>query len=105
MVASSSPSVRSMSASCLKRAGIPYMSEPLPVPSGLPRSDTMSVLFPGNCPKNVSKDAKYGIKSNKKGGMAVGLTYCTDDDEIWHPTTEAHPELAEMVSAIKTEYG
>jgi hypothetical protein len=65
----------------------------------------MSVLFSGNCPKNVSKDAKYGVKNDKKGGLAVGLTYCTADDERWHMTTKAHPELAEMVSAVKSEYG
>jgi hypothetical protein len=63
------------------------------------------VPFPGNCPKNVSKDAKYGIRNNKKGGLAIGLTYCTDDDERWHMTTQAHPELADMVSAVKAEYG
>jgi hypothetical protein len=63
------------------------------------------IPFSGNCPKNVSKDAKYGIKDNKKRGLAVGLTYCTADDERWHMTTEAHPELAEMVSDIKSTYG
>jgi hypothetical protein len=66
------------------------------------------IPFSGNCPKNVSKDAKYGIKPNKnnrRGALAVGLTYCTDDDERWHMTTEDHPELAEMVSAVKTTYG
>ncbi len=61
-------------------------------------------LFPGNCPRNVSKDAKYGVKSSRKGSL-VGLTYCTDDDERWHMTTEAHPELAELVSAVKTTHG
>jgi hypothetical protein len=64
------------------------------------------VLFPGNCPRNVSKDAKYGVKSGSgRKGPVVGLTYCTDDDVRWHMTTKAHPELAESVSAVKTTYG
>ena len=63
------------------------------------------IPFHGNCPKNVNKDAKYGIKNNGRRGLAVGLTYYTDDDERWHMTTEAHPDLAEMVSAVKTMYG
>jgi hypothetical protein len=62
------------------------------------------VLFPGNCPKNVSKDAKYGIGA-KKGKPAVGLTYVADEGERWHMTTEAHPDLVEMVTAVKTTYG
>jgi hypothetical protein len=66
------------------------------------------IPFSGNCPKNVSKDAKYGIKPNKnkkRGGLVVGLTYYAGDDERWRVTTEGHPDLAEMVSAVKTIYG
>lgn len=64
------------------------------------------VRFPGNCPRNVSKDAKYGIKSGGgRKGPRVGLMYCTDDDERWHMTTDAHPELVELVSAVKSTYG
>src|SRR5262245_28133201 len=62
------------------------------------------VPFPGNCPKNVSKDAKYSI-GRRKGRVLVGLTYETADDEIWHPTTDAHSRLVEMVSDVKTTYG
>jgi|HubBroStandDraft_6_1064221.scaffolds.fasta_scaffold760694_2 hypothetical protein len=63
------------------------------------------IPFSGNRPKNVSKDAKYGIKNYRKGGLAVGLTYRADDGERWHMTTEAHSELAEKVSAVKATYG
>jgi hypothetical protein len=64
------------------------------------------VLFPGNCPRNVSKDAKYGVRAGSgRKGPVVGLMYCTDNDEIWHPTTHAHPELVELVSSVKTTFG
>ena len=59
-------------------------------------------VFPGNCPRNVSKDAKYGIRGTDG---RVGLTYCTADDERWHLTTKAHPELADMVNDIKRTLG
>src|SRR6266478_8869426 len=64
------------------------------------------VLFPGNCPRNVSKDAKYGVTSGSgRKSPGVGLMYCTDDDQRWHMTTQAHPELEELVSAVKRTYG
>jgi hypothetical protein len=60
------------------------------------------VVFPGNCPRNVSKDAKYGVRGTDG---RVGLTYCTPDDERWHMTTKAHPELADMVNDVKRTHG
>lgn len=60
--------------------------------------------FTGNCPRNVSKDAKYSVRSGPKGPV-VGLLYCTADDERWHMSTEAHPELVERVNAAKTAHG
>lgn len=59
-------------------------------------------MFPGNCPRNVSKDAKYGVH-----GMdaRIRLIYCTADGVRWHMTTEAHPELAEMVNDVKRMHG
>ncbi len=62
----------------------------------------MATLFPGNCPHNVSKDAKYSVRGSDKG---VGLTYCTADDERWHMTTTAHPALVEMVNDVKSTHG
>ena len=58
--------------------------------------------FPGNCPHNVSKDAKYSVRGTDG---RVGLTYCTADDERWHMTTEAHPALADMVNDVKRTHG
>lgn len=58
-------------------------------------------LFPGNCPHNVARDAKYGVDIDGR----VGLTYRSADDERWHLTTKAHPELAEMVNDVKRTQG
>ena len=62
----------------------------------------MATLFPGNCPHNVSKDAKYSVRGSDG---RVGLTYCTADDERWHMTTTAHPALANMVNDVKRTHG
>jgi len=59
-------------------------------------------VFPGNCPRNVSKDAKYGVR---RTDGRVGLTYISGDDERWHMTTKEHPALAEMVNEVKTAHG
>jgi hypothetical protein len=61
-------------------------------------------VFSGNCPRNVSKDAKYCVRRGTSGPV-VGLLYCTADDERWHMSTEAHPELVERVNAVKTAHG
>lgn len=64
--------------------------------------------FLGNCPKNVSKDAKYVIRRNPEGGRraaVVALTYRTADEEKWHMSTDQHPRLVEMVNAVKTSVG
>jgi hypothetical protein len=63
---------------------------------------TAFTLFTGNCPHNVSKDAKYSVRGTDGH---VGLTYCTADDELWHVSTKAHPELVEMVNDVKRTYG
>lgn len=61
-------------------------------------------VFRGNCPRNVSKDAKYSVRSGKASPL-VGLTFCTNDDERWYMTNERHPELVAMVNAVKTAHG
>jgi hypothetical protein len=61
-------------------------------------------LFTGNCPRNVSKDAKYSVRT-RNGKYVVGLMYETDEGEKWHMTTEDHPDLVEMVNAVKTTHG
>lgn len=60
------------------------------------------VAFPGNCPRNVSKDAKYSVRGTDG---RVGLMYSTEVGEQWHMTTDAHPELADMVNDVKRTYG
>lgn len=61
-------------------------------------------VYHGNCPRNVSKDAKYSVRSGKTGPV-IALTFCTDDDERWYMTTEKHAELVAMVNAVKTAHG
>lgn len=67
------------------------MSEPFP-------------LFTGNCPNNVSRDAKYSVRT-RDGQLVVGLLYRSADDEEWHAATDEHPDLIEMVNAVKITMG
>src|SRR5262249_7887949 len=60
--------------------------------------------FRGNCPRNVSKSAKYSVRSEKTGSV-IALTYSTSDDERWYMTTEQHPELVTLVNRAKTAHG
>lgn len=64
----------------------------------------MARPFSGNCPKNVSRDAKYAVRSGPDGPV-VGLLYRNVNGEQWHATTEAHPDLVDMVNEIKVEVG
>ena len=64
----------------------------------------MFPLFTGNCPHNVSKDAKYVIRSGR-GGPEVALTYISDEGEQWLATTQGHPDLVKMVNDVKTTMG
>jgi hypothetical protein len=59
-------------------------------------------IFPGNCPHNVSKDAKYSVRGTDG---RVGLMYSTSEGERWHMTTDAHPDLADMVNDVKRTHG
>jgi hypothetical protein len=61
-------------------------------------------VYGGNCPKSVSKDAKYVIRS-RGGNSVVTLTFVTEDDERWLATTGEHPDLVDMVNAVKTAMG
>jgi hypothetical protein len=62
--------------------------------------------FKGNCPKNVSKDAKYSVRT-VEGEPVATLTYLTADGEQWLATThpESHRDLVDMVNAVKTTMG
>ena len=59
-------------------------------------------IFPGNCPRNVSKDAKYSVRGSDG---RIALIYETADGERWHMTTKAHLELADMVNDVKRTHG
>jgi len=58
--------------------------------------------FKGNCPSNVSKDAKYSLR-HYENKLGIGLVYEFQDEEIWRPVNHQHPKLVEMVDNIKTE--
>jgi hypothetical protein len=58
------------------------------------------IPFTGNCPANVSKDAKYSVRL-QKGTSVIALVYRANEGEQWHAATESHAELAEMVNAVK----
>ncbi len=60
------------------------------------------VPYTWNLPRNVSRDAKYAVRRNK-GRMEVGLLFRTDYGEEWTMSTAAHPELVQMVNAVKME--
>jgi len=59
-------------------------------------------IFPGNCPHNVNKDAKYSVRGTDG---RVGLMYSTSEGERWHMSTDAHPDLADMVNDVKRTHG
>jgi hypothetical protein len=61
-------------------------------------------VFTGNCPRSVSKDAKYAIRT-RQGALVVALTYETESGEQWLATTQEHPDLVELVNAVKTRMG
>lgn len=61
---------------------------------------TTPVVYRGNCPGNVSRDAKYSVRRQGEE-MVVGVLYRAPDGELWYPTTDTHRELVEMVNDIK----
>ncbi|KLR59936.1 hypothetical protein IMCC26207_110175 [Actinobacteria bacterium IMCC26207] len=63
----------------------------------------MAVIYPGNIPANVGKDAKYSVVSGADG-YEVRLVYRVSKREKQLLTTAAHPNLVEMVNAVKKEH-
>ena len=61
-------------------------------------------LYQGNCPRSVSKDAKYVIRSNR-GTDVVAVTYVATNEERWLATTMEHPDLVRIVNEIKVGVG
>lgn len=59
-------------------------------------------VFPGNCPHNVAKDAKYSVRGTDG---RVALMYSTASGERWYMSTDAHPDLADMVNDVKRTHG
>ncbi len=65
----------------------------------------MSIIkFQGNCPKNVSKDAKYTIR-REENDYVVTILYETENGEIWYMSTENHRELVDLVGMVKKAFG
>ncbi len=62
----------------------------------------MPIKYEGNCPSNVSRDAKYSVRQ-ENGIYVVGMLYETDEGERWYPTTNKHQRLVDLVNAVKTE--
>lgn len=60
------------------------------------------MIYPGLCPSNVSKDAKYSVVSGENG-YEVRLIYRLSSREMLLLTTDAHDELVEMVNAVKKD--
>lgn len=58
------------------------------------------VRFEGNCPRNVSKDAKYSVQYDS-GKHVIGIVYRSTEGEKWYPVSGDHPELVEMVNNVK----
>ena len=65
-------------------------------------------IFGGNCPRSVSKDAKYRVKSNSDSDTydksVVQIVYTVNHEERWYPTTEDHPQLCRMVNSVKYHF-
>lgn len=60
------------------------------------------IVFEGNWPASVSKDAKYSVRSEGRK-YVVGIVYITKDAEKWYPTSDQHESLVDMVNRIKRE--
>lgn len=62
----------------------------------------MAIIYKGNRPESVKKDAKYRIVS-EDGKPVVGMSYTTATGEHWAPTVDNHPDLIRKVNAVKSE--
>lgn len=65
----------------------------------------MFPVFQGNCPRTVSRDAKYTVRSGQNGNPVVGLVYRSQDEERWYMSNEEHPELVQKVNQVKLSLG
>ncbi len=58
--------------------------------------------YAGNCPRNVSRDAKYAVRW-ADGEMKATLVYRRPDGERWLASNGEHPELIDLVNKVKLE--
>ena len=58
------------------------------------------VIYEGNWPSNVNKDAKYSVKS-EEGKHVIEVKYRSKTGENWYPTNANHDELVAMINRIK----
>lgn len=60
--------------------------------------------FTGNRPRNVARDAHYSVRRGKEPNTyEIGLLYRAQNDEQWKVASDTHPELVEMVNAVKID--
>jgi hypothetical protein len=61
------------------------------------------IPYPGLCPSNVNKDAKYSVVHSAAGSMEIRLVYRVSNREKELLTTDRHDKLVEMVNKVKLE--
>jgi hypothetical protein len=59
--------------------------------------------YPGLCPSNVKKDAKYSVVHSSTGSLEIRLVYRVSSREKKLLTTDRHDELVESVNKVKLE--
>ena len=62
------------------------------------------VGFTGNCPGNVSKDAKYTVRTVESRAV-IALQYRSTNGEEWLAINRDHSDLVNMVNEVKTSMG
>jgi hypothetical protein len=64
---------------------------------------TVLITYPGLCPSNVNKDAKYSVVHSPTVSMKIRLVYRVSNREKELLTTDRHDELVDMVNKVKLE--
>ena len=65
----------------------------------------MPTPFHGNCPRTVSKDAKYSVVSDGTGGHEIRLILRLNNSEKALLTSAKHPTLVKMINSVKSADG
>src|SRR5687767_14083352 len=66
------------------------------------REQLMATRYTGNVPSNVGKDAKYSVV-RRSAGWEIRLIFRLSAEERALVTTSSHPELIELVNAVKED--